>query len=51
MFGLEHLYLSSNVMTEGYSRGSAVRVTNTPRLLPVVLPRADVFVHRLSPEQ
>lgn len=51
MFGLGHLHLSWDIVTEGHSLGSAVRVTNTFRLLLVVLLKADVFVQRLSPEQ
>lgn len=49
--GLEHLNLPLDIVTEEYSHGSAVRVTNTSRLLPVVLQRADVFIQRLSLEQ
>lgn len=52
MFGLEHLNLPLGIVTEEFSRGSAVvRRKNTSRLLPVALQRADVFVQRLSFEQ
>ena len=33
----EHLYLSLDVVTEGHSYDSAVRVTNASGLLPAVL--------------
>lgn len=44
LIGLGHLYLSADAVIEWHSHVSAVRVTNTFRLLPVVQLRADVLV-------
>jgi hypothetical protein len=51
MFLQGYLHLSWDILTERHLPGNAVRVTNTSRLLLVVLPGAGEFVQGPSPEQ